>query len=105
MNGGHEQRNRTILCLLTNPASACNIRMVGFKIKDTESIIGENWPGNTARFYTRSNLEMSGGSMNGLPCPIKTSEASFIAYRSVLKGLLQFVTETLNMISSLLHLI
>ncbi|GFW54286.1 transposable element Tcb1 transposase [Trichonephila clavipes] len=33
-NGGHGQRNGTILCLLTNPASACNITMVGFEFED-----------------------------------------------------------------------
>ncbi|GFY00523.1 hypothetical protein TNCV_2139201 [Trichonephila clavipes] len=35
MNGGHEQQNGTTLCLLTNPASACNITMVGFEFGDT----------------------------------------------------------------------
>ncbi|GFW08896.1 hypothetical protein TNCV_3474501 [Trichonephila clavipes] len=35
MNGGHGQRNRTTLCLLTNSASACNITMVGFEFGDT----------------------------------------------------------------------
>ncbi|GFU33307.1 hypothetical protein TNCV_1158641 [Trichonephila clavipes] len=34
MNGGHGQRNGTILRLLTNPASACNITMVGFEFED-----------------------------------------------------------------------
>ncbi|GFY12593.1 hypothetical protein TNCV_2447841 [Trichonephila clavipes] len=35
MNGGHEQRNGTTLCLLTNLISACSIRMVGFEFGDT----------------------------------------------------------------------
>ncbi|GFU94436.1 hypothetical protein TNCV_2644241 [Trichonephila clavipes] len=35
MNGGHEQRNGTTLCLLMNPASACDITMVGFEFGDT----------------------------------------------------------------------
>ncbi|GFX28935.1 transposable element Tcb1 transposase [Trichonephila clavipes] len=36
-NIGHGRRNGTILelCLLSNPASACNIMMVGFKLGDT----------------------------------------------------------------------
>ncbi|GFT67192.1 hypothetical protein TNCV_783441 [Trichonephila clavipes] len=35
MNGGHGRRNGTTLCLLTNPASACNITMVGIEFGDT----------------------------------------------------------------------
>ncbi|GFV58280.1 hypothetical protein TNCV_1272421 [Trichonephila clavipes] len=35
MNGGHGQRNIMTLFLLTNPASACNITMVGFEFGDT----------------------------------------------------------------------
>ncbi|GFY17806.1 hypothetical protein TNCV_1075411 [Trichonephila clavipes] len=35
MNGGREQRNGTSLCLLTNPASASNITMIGFKFEST----------------------------------------------------------------------
>ncbi|GFS79474.1 transposable element Tcb1 transposase [Trichonephila clavipes] len=31
MNSGDGQRNGTTLCLLTNPASACNITIVGFE--------------------------------------------------------------------------
>ncbi|GFV25093.1 hypothetical protein TNCV_1006871 [Trichonephila clavipes] len=35
MNGGHGQRNGTILCLLTNPTSTCNKTMVGFEFGDS----------------------------------------------------------------------
>ncbi|GFW53779.1 transposable element Tcb1 transposase [Trichonephila clavipes] len=35
MNGGYGQRNEMTLCLLTNPASACNIMMVGLQFGDT----------------------------------------------------------------------
>ncbi|GFU73056.1 uncharacterized protein TNCV_456301 [Trichonephila clavipes] len=35
LNGGHRQRKGTTLCLLTNPAYACNITMVGFEFEDT----------------------------------------------------------------------
>ncbi|GFU40559.1 hypothetical protein TNCV_3229611 [Trichonephila clavipes] len=35
MNGGHRHRNGTTLCLLTNPAFACNITMAVFKFGDT----------------------------------------------------------------------
>ncbi|GFW73595.1 hypothetical protein TNCV_1540501 [Trichonephila clavipes] len=34
MNGKHRQRYGTTLCLLTNPASACNLMMVGFEFGD-----------------------------------------------------------------------
>ncbi|GFV28517.1 hypothetical protein TNCV_3984681 [Trichonephila clavipes] len=34
LNGGHGQRNGTTLCFLMNPASACNIRIVGFEFED-----------------------------------------------------------------------
>ncbi|GFT93997.1 HTH_38 domain-containing protein [Trichonephila clavipes] len=36
IKGRHVQRNRTTLCLMKNPASACNITMVGFEFEDTE---------------------------------------------------------------------
>ncbi|GFU50357.1 transposable element Tcb1 transposase [Trichonephila clavipes] len=35
MNGGHGQRNGTILCLLTNPVSAGNTTVVRFEFRDT----------------------------------------------------------------------
>ncbi|GFX89164.1 hypothetical protein TNCV_20601 [Trichonephila clavipes] len=35
MNGEHGQRNGTTLCLLTNPASTCNILVVRFEFTDT----------------------------------------------------------------------
>ncbi|GFX71007.1 hypothetical protein TNCV_2706101 [Trichonephila clavipes] len=34
-DGVHGQRNGTKLCLLANPAAACNITMVGFEFGDT----------------------------------------------------------------------
>ncbi|GFV46987.1 hypothetical protein TNCV_3033841 [Trichonephila clavipes] len=41
MNDGHGQRNGMTLYLLTNPASACNITMVGFKFEDTMGEVAE----------------------------------------------------------------
>ncbi|GFY23908.1 hypothetical protein TNCV_3537021 [Trichonephila clavipes] len=35
MNGGHGVWNGMTLCILTNPASACNIKMVRFEFGDT----------------------------------------------------------------------
>ncbi|GFW20438.1 hypothetical protein TNCV_4547051 [Trichonephila clavipes] len=35
VNGGHGQRNGMTICLLTNSASAYNIRKVGFEFGDT----------------------------------------------------------------------
>ncbi|GFW53103.1 hypothetical protein TNCV_3293521 [Trichonephila clavipes] len=35
MNGGHGLQNGATLCLLKNPASACNIVMVGFEFGDS----------------------------------------------------------------------
>ncbi|GFU77366.1 hypothetical protein TNCV_3174441 [Trichonephila clavipes] len=35
MNGGHGKRNGRTMGLLTNPASTCNITMIGFELGDT----------------------------------------------------------------------
>ncbi|GFX33833.1 hypothetical protein TNCV_3962421 [Trichonephila clavipes] len=42
MNGVHEQRYRTTLCLLTNSASTCNITMVGFEFGDTVGVLNSH---------------------------------------------------------------
>ncbi|GFY00642.1 transposable element Tcb1 transposase [Trichonephila clavipes] len=47
MNGGHGQWNGTTLSLLTNPASACNITIVGFESGDTMNcsvMYRHTWP-------------------------------------------------------------
>ncbi|GFU71797.1 hypothetical protein TNCV_2618811 [Trichonephila clavipes] len=86
MNGGQGQWNETTLCLLMNPANACNITMVGFEFGDTvQSItsaayLHNDWPWIHHTGYTQINLGKM-GKAHGLLYLNDTSKSSLRIYR------------------------